>query len=793
MELTLATWTELLIWPDTIDGSVVERSLDVYPVFGTVLTIIAILLLMLFGVYISRGWGVHLSGRKRAILSILRVAMVACLIPALLDLSLQLKLTRKVTPELVVAVDTSQSMTIADRYPNADQQPLLKSMLGHQASTAPAESVAAIERINIVKHLLTSSETGTSALDRLKQETSLRLYSFDQSLLTADTQTSDWVNNLQADGVYTDLASNVGELVNRLRSQQQAGMILFSDGAHNTGPAPLAAAEQWRDTGVNIHAVSVGDPNPKDIEVQQVLANRLLFKGDQAGVTVRLRHRGYEGQRVSLRLRSATTELARKDVDLPSNRADTNVTIEFTPTEAGEQTFQVECLPLPEEIVHANNSKTFVARVTTEKIRVLCIESTPRWQYRFLRDAMNRDRRLKLDIVLTGAEPVSEPPPPRIAAIPDDQDSIEAYDLIIIGDVDPSLFTDQQIEWMAGAVRDNGSGLLILAGPKYNPNRYIDSSLLDLFPVEPAPLRSLETGRPKAKESERFQCQLTMLGESHRALQLEDEAENNLRRWTSLPGVFWFAPVHKARSGSSVLAVHPAVPTEADPEQLTPLLAVQYFGKGRVFYCGIDETWRWRLRQGDRNFYRLWGQVIQYLGAPHLEEDPESITLRTDRASYGQGETALVTVRAEEIAGTEVPVLVDETEDGQQRKLPMNPAPGAEHVYEARLPLTTGGLHRLWIDQHPLSASAIIQVEQPQLEQSTPAANVSLLEQIADMTGGRFATAEEFDRLLNEIDLSPRTLTDVKTTSIWDSPLLVMLFVGLLGSEWILRRLWQLP
>src|SRR5690606_1279457 len=132
--------------------------------------------------------------------------------------------------------------------------------------------------------------------------------------------------------------------------------------------------------------------------------------------------------------------------------------------------------------------------------------------------------------------------------------------------------------------------------------------------------------------------------------------------------------------------------------------------KGKSFFCGIDETWRWRFKQGDRVFYRVWGQVIQYLGAPHLGGEGQRVNLWTDRTVYNRNDTALVTVRSEELGGAELPAIVTESEDGRQQKLPLAPSPGAEHMYEARVPLPTPGLCKLWVDGHALDASAIVDV-----------------------------------------------------------------------------------
>jgi hypothetical protein len=286
---------------------------------------------------------------------------------------------------------------------------------------------------------------------------------------------------------------------------------------------------------------------------------------------------------------------------------------------------------------------------------------------------------------------------------------------------------------------------------------------------------------------------LTPLGQSHPAIQLGDDAEANRQQWQVLPEIYWHAPVDKVRPGASVLAVHPTELTKTGRSEPVPLLAVQRFGRGTSFYCGMDETWRWRLKQGDRVFYRLWGQVVQYLGVSHLAGEKQRTHLWTDRPVYSRGESALVTVRTEELTGDATPTVVDETEDGRRQRVTLSPSPGAEHVYEARIVLETAGIHKLWIEGYSLDVSAVIEVEAPQLERQEPAANVALMKEMADGTGGLNCQAGGFDRLLDQMDLSVRTIDEQQDLPLWDRPLIVLLFVGALAIEWILRRLWQLP
>jgi hypothetical protein len=64
----------------------------------------------------------------------------------------------------------------------------------------------------------------------------------------------------------------------------------------------------------------------------------------------------------------------------------------------------------------------------------------------------------------------------------------------------------------------------------------------------------------------------------------------------------------------------------------------------------------------------------------------------------------------------------------------------------------------------------------------------SLLERVAEETGGRFYTPATSAALPEEIIYTEAGTTVIEEAEIWDMPILFLLLVGLIGSEWIYRR-----
>ncbi len=69
----------------------------------------------------------------------------------------------------------------------------------------------------------------------------------------------------------------------------------------------------------------------------------------------------------------------------------------FRPTAPGRVTLTVEVAPVPGELDESNNVRTFEIDVREERLRVLLVEGAPRWEYRYLRNALVRDPGVEVD------------------------------------------------------------------------------------------------------------------------------------------------------------------------------------------------------------------------------------------------------------------------------------------------------------------------------------------------------------------------------------------------------------
>src|SRR5437660_12621117 len=118
--------------------------------------------------------------------------------------------------------------------------------------------------------------------------------------------------------------------------------------------------------------------------------------------------------------------------------------MKFTPTTAGEFDLTAGIEPRDDEAVKDNNSATTRIKIIDGKIKVLLVETAPRWEFRYLQALLLRDRRVDLKCVLLEGDPevASAGKGPYLPRFPEQREDLFKYDLVVLGDEDPAALPD---------------------------------------------------------------------------------------------------------------------------------------------------------------------------------------------------------------------------------------------------------------------------------------------------------------------------------------------------------------
>ncbi len=280
-----------------------------------------------------------------------------------------------------------------------------------------------------------------------------------------------------------------------------SAIVLFSDGQTTEGEPLSKAAELAARKGVPLFTVGLGSPEPaRDIELTELLVDDVVFVDDAVRFQAKLLSRGFKGETVVVRLKeletgardpAAARDLESKEFEAPADGEPKRVELVYHPKTFGERTYILEVEPRPRELQTDNNRIERAVSVRKEKLKVLLVDTMPRYEYRYLKNYLERDETIDLNVVLLSSDPAySDQDRSALPTFPTSKDALFAYDVVIIGDADAGGLAQLQMQNLAEFVSGNGGGVLFIAGDLFDPLSYHGTPLEVLLPVELADAQS---------------------------------------------------------------------------------------------------------------------------------------------------------------------------------------------------------------------------------------------------------------------------------------------------------------
>ncbi len=758
------------------------------PVLPVVLLVVlgaALLAMALLG---YRKTPAEVPAGRRLLMATLRGLFYLLLLGLLLRPVLALTLEKEAPKTVAVLVDASASMEIIDPREAPEDRARAAIARGELpadaglAAAPPAAAGVAAPRADLAAAAL--SNAGLALLDQLGARAEIVRYEFGSNL----TEPDDNPAAISEGAPETAIGDALTEVLRRHSAGDLGAVLLVSDGASNSGGSPLAAAETLRERGVPVFAYGVGVTGTRDLAVAGIDAPPVALVGDAVPVAVRVTARGMAGTPAQLIVTLAGAPVADTGFVVEGD-GEQVVELSILPERAGEFELAVRVEADDSEVTDENNALEGTLRVIDSAIRVLMVESAPRWEFKYIQAMLLREQRIELKCFLAEADPdvARVEDSPYLDAFPPRREDLFGFDLILFGDVDPSALPPDAAGMISSFVADGGGSLAVLSGKRFTPSSYRNTELEKLLPVDLAPAR---IGGP-GDAVRAVRPILTEAGAKAGFLNLEP-GRPPAARWGELPPLYSFTRSDGAKPAATTYLAHP---------DGWPVVAGQRYGAGEVLWLGTDNTWRWRRNTGDLYHTRFWGQVVQKLAGRRLAAGSRRGELRAANPTVDPGGRFSVSARL--LDNSFSPRTEAELEavfapadglPGEGRRITLRAVPGQPGYYRAEFPAgSEPGRFRLSLPDES-GAAVDLEVAGAGRELATTALDVAALHAVADATGGAFFREEDLVRLpaIAAAALEPTKSELSREADLWASPLYFILLLIPLTIEWILRKLNEL-
>lgn len=696
----------------------------------------AVLFLLFALVLLGMGWCLLLPGYKDAV-------------------------TQLRKPRFIIALDTSQSMTLSaskdvpsrwDTAQEALKQPWLQSLTG---------------------------------------DCEIEIYPFATEV--GENMPLSKVAGLKPEGTATRLRDTLKKIADRSAGLNVAGLLLLSDGADTR-----EVLDDWTG-GERPFPIYTMRPEPvggwqqePDLRLDAVTTSRRVTVGWKSELKVKVSGQGTRGKPVTVQVYENGELRSEMPTQIPDEGGERELSFEFEHPKVGVFNYRVAVPPLPGEKNKEDNEFAIDVEVVDARNRLLYVEGIPRWEYKFLRRTLLGEQQITPVIFFTGADgaPVGGTPTGNVTADMTPQ-QLAFFKIVMLGNIDAKELGEARAKNLAKFVEDGGS-LILLGGTKaWTPGGLLETDLAKTLPVRSADVKTLEG-------EQAYPVRLSEAARGHPAF------AGDAALWQNIP------PVLSVFTGFSLSPASETLVTADTLQGPQPVVVTQRFGQGKVTAILTDSLWRWQLgpEAGKAKPYeRFWKQMISWLLPREETLDKARLEVFSDRDQLFLGEGVELHARL----GGEGDVRAENVEARitlpDKREIPYHMSPQLVTLASGKsfpgygLPFTAEepGLYKVVaaakVKTDTVTSEPFSFFVKPYSPETVPRpARTEILQAISKASGGEFfESVEALNQGLSTLKLKATEEKSAEFHTLWREWPAVTGLMTMLAASWGLRKFRNMP
>jgi hypothetical protein len=600
------------------------------------------------------------------------------------------------------------------------------------------------------------------------------------------------LDTLKPDGTATRLRDALKKIADRSAGLNVAGLLLLTDGEDTQ-----EALDDWAgaDRPFPIYTLRVEPPGgwqqEPDLRVDSVTTSRRVTVGWKTEMKVKVSGQGTRGAPVTVQLFENGELRQEMPTQIPDAGGERELTFELDHPKTGHFTYRVFAPPLAGEKNKADNEYVVNVEVVDARNRLLYVEGIPRWEYKFLRRTLLAEQQISPVIFFTGPDgaPHGGTPVGNLTAEMTPQE-LAYFKIVMLGNIDAKELGAGRAKNLVKFVEDGGS-LVLLGGTRaWTAGGLGQTDLAKTLPVHSTDMKTLETEKA-------FPVHLSEAARGHPAF------AGDAALWQSIP------PVLSVFTGFNLSPAAETLVTAETTQGPQPVVVTQRFGQGKVTAILTDSLWRWQLgpEAGKAKPYeRFWTQMISWL-LPREEADKTRLEVFADRDQLFLGETLdlharLASENAPKPDSVEANVTLPDKRAIPYRMAPQlvtlpsgKSFPGFALPFAAEQP----GLYTVLVtaktkDQTSTSEPFTFFVKPYSPETVPRPARVEILQALSKVSGGHFyENVTELNQGLAGLKLQAIEEKSAEYHTLWREWPIVVGLMAMLTTSWSMRKFRDMP